>query len=343
MKFHFSLWYHGLAWALYVLIYSTLWADPQKSFFASLLIELALLPFKLILTYIVIGWLVPAFLFPGRSFAFAGLLVAIIICIGLLHQVYTYYVVHPLFSISNGSEGLWDWSRISKRATYLNTPMLIATTLVVLRRFYMQNEMYMAIANEKLQGELRFLKGQFQPHFFFNTMNNLYSLALKKSDQAPTLILKLTDLMRYSLEQSEKDHVSLQDELTFIRNYVAIEEERFAGKVQVEWDVHLKDPSQSVPPLLLMPFIENAFKHGVSQAREEVRITIRLQEISGRLVYVVTNAMPHLVAEVKGQQTNKIGLENLKKRLELTYKKNYKLTLNSNGVYTAGLEIPLKA
>ena len=331
-------WYfHIAAWLAYVALYAALWSIPDRSFGERLLYEASLLPFKLILTYTVILWLVPAFLFTKRYVYFALLLVGVIVGSGILHQVHTYYLVNPVFNIQL-TENLWDWGRISRRVTYLTSPMIFAGAAVLFQFYYRQNESVKALNNAKLNAELKLLKAQLNPHFFFNTLNNLYSLAMKKSDQTPGMILRLADLMRYTLENNDREHVRLEEELAFIRNYVEIEQERFGSKAPVAWNVSVNNQSMLIPPLTLITFVENAFKHGVSPSRQPVRVEISLAEEEDSLVYTVSNPVPKVPPKSDGK--SQIGLSNLKQRMELIYGQDFSMSIRASDIFSASMKIP---
>lgn len=332
-----KLFLHIAAWLAYITLYAALWSLPGRSFGERFLYEASLLPFKLILTYAVILWLIPAFLLKKKYLAFTLLLLCMIICNGILHQVYTHYLLNSAFAIRQ-AEALWDWDRISRRVTYLTSPMIFAAAVFTLQYYYRQSESVKALSNEKLRAELKLLKAQLNPHFFFNTLNNLYSLALKKSDQTPGMILRLADLMRYTLDNSERDEVSLKEELAFIRNYVEIEQERFGAKAPVDWKVNVANQSQMIPPLTLITFVENAFKHGVSPSRQPVKVEIALAEEEDSLIYTVSNPIPKVPANNHGK--SQIGLANLKQRMELIYGKAFSMTIQPTDTFRASMKIP---
>jgi LytS/YehU family sensor histidine kinase len=239
------------------------------------------------------------------------------------------------------AEGLWHWGRITKRMTFMNSAMLIALTLVVLNKYYVQKDITTRILNEKLSAELKLLKNQLHPHFFFNTLNNLYSLALQKSDLAPVMILKLSDLMRYTLDQADKEKVPLEEEIEFIKNYAAIEEIRYREKVTINWKIDINEPGILIPPLTLSTFIENAFKHAVAKARENITINISLSIINGYIQYTVINNLPVMKVE-SGKEIKKkeMGLNNLQHRLRLIYNDDFIFKTIHDSTYHAYLSIP---
>jgi two-component system, LytTR family, sensor kinase len=304
-----------------------------------MLYETALLPFKLALTYTVIFFIAPKFLFTSRYLNFFLTLALVCFSYGILHHIYVDLFVQPAFEIST-PEVLWNWDRITKRMTFLNTPMLLALTLTVLHYYYEQKNLNTRIINEKLTSELKLLKNQLQPHFFFNTLNNLYSLSLQKSDLAPQMILKLSELMRYSLDQSDNDKVLVGEELQFLKNYVAIEQIRFRDKVEVAWNISPEACHVSIPSLILPTFVENAFKHGVANARETIHIDISIYLCDNRLHYRVINTIPKIKEELISNRNNSLGLVNLKKRLELIYKEDFQLNFSKGKNFVAELSVP---
>jgi len=332
-----TLYLHIAAWLAYMILYAALWSLPDRSFAERFLYEASLLPFKLTLTYTVILWLVPAFLFTKRYVTFALLLICGIICVGILHQLHTYYLVNNLFAIQL-TENLWDWGRISRRVTYLTSPMIFAGAVIIFQFYYRQNETVKALNSAKLSAELKLLKAQLNPHFFFNTLNNLYSLALKKSDQTPGMILRLADLMRYTLDNNEREEVRLEEELAFIRNYVEIEQERFGSKAPVAWNLNVYSQSMLIPPLTLITFVENAFKHGVSPSRQPAPVEISLSEEEDSLIYTVSNPIPKVPPKIEGK--SQIGLSNLKQRMELIYGQHFSMTIRSSDMFIVSMKIP---
>jgi LytS/YehU family sensor histidine kinase len=140
-----------------------------------------------------------------------------------------------------------------------------------------------------LKNELEFLKSQIQPHFFFNTLNNLYSLTLKKSDLAPEVVVKLSDLMSYMLYESDSLETTLRKEVEHIKNYLDLEGLRFGKRLHLNFDIIGEVDKKKIPPLLLLPFIENAFKHGTSHETGEIHLKIELNILHDKLVFGVTN------------------------------------------------------
>ncbi len=183
--------------------------------------------------------------------------------------------------------------------------------------------------------ELKFLKMQIHPHFLFNTLNTLYGFALKKSDKTPELILKLSNLLDYILYQIDKKSVFLKDELTHIYDYIALEESRFSDSLVVNFHVDNYDENLRISPMLLLPFVENSFKHG-SKVDSKLSVNINLSIVEEKLMFTIENTYQLQKNEKPG-----IGLDNIKKRLELLYKNNYKLSILEEETFKIILEINL--
>jgi LytS/YehU family sensor histidine kinase len=229
-----------------------------------------------------------------------------------------------------------DWERMSKRMTYLTSPMLFALTAVMIRNWYEQKELNAMITQENLKARLQLLRQQLQPHFFFNTLNSLYSLSLQKSDEAPAMILKLSDLMRYLSDHQSTDWVTLKDEIRFLHDYLSIEEIRYQDKVKITVAITVKLPELiRIPPLVLSTFIENAFKHGVRNNIDSAVINIEIREDVEHVYYKVSNSKARSQYGVCGT-----GLSNLHARLKIMYGRNYAMSFqDADKVYSAQLQL----
>ncbi len=191
-------------------------------------------------------------------------------------------------------------------------------------RWLVESEKIKSLEVEKVNDELNFLKHQISPHFFFNTLNNLYSLALDKSDQTPEVILKLSELMRYSLYECKDNYVPLENEIEYIKNYIDLLQIRQKEQFEVSFDTHINNENVKVAPLLLIIFVENAFKHGVKTTEKNSDISIKLEADSQNLQFSILN-----YRAVEGKKNEGIGLQNVQKRLDLLYKNRYHLDIKS--------------
>jgi hypothetical protein len=222
--------------------------------------------------------------------------------------------------------------------------IVLASAFKILKHNYKSLDEKKTLENKFLQTqlqlkeqELKFLKMQIHPHFLFNTLNTLYAFALKKSDKAPEMILKLASLLDYILYQVDKPKVLLQDEINHIEDYISLEKSRFQDGLQVTFDKNLMDKKLEIAPMLVLPFVENAFKHG-SQIVGVVKVKIYLKVDENELNFRIENS-----AIKKEHSKNGIGLENIKKRLEMLYPKSYFLEiLQEEELFKVNLKIAVK-
>lgn len=188
---------------------------------------------------------------------------------------------------------------------------------------------------EKSKTELSLLRTQINPHFFFNTLNNLYALTVKNSKQAPDVILKLSDMMRYTIYEGEKETVKLGDEIEYLNNYIELHKIRYKKTVEITFK-HEIDSNLSITPLLFIILLENAFKHGIETLTEKAYIHINLFEDKESIYFKIENNFDS--KEI--QSSNGIGLQNLKRRLSLLYNQKHDLTIDkTNNVYKTSLKI----
>jgi LytS/YehU family sensor histidine kinase len=205
--------------------------------------------------------------------------------------------------------------------------------------WYRQQLIIQKITVEKLHAEVDFLRAQVNPHFLFNVLNNLYALTLKKSELAPDVVLKLSDMMEYMLYDSTDEKVLLEKEVTYLKNYIELEQLRFSDQSAICLQVNAVFDGQEIAPLLLLPLVENAFKHGLGTQSKNGWLTVKIGLHQSTLSVLVENAKaPVLVNKSKGG----IGLGNLRKRLELLYPSRHYLTLeDKKDTFLARLEIEL--
>ncbi|MDQ6757377.1 MAG: sensor histidine kinase [Bacteroidota bacterium] len=191
---------------------------------------------------------------------------------------------------------------------------------------------------EKQAAELNYLRSQTNPHFLFNTLNNIYSLTRDKSDLAPESILRLSKILRFMLYETCGDYISIEQEMKIIDDYIALEKLRYDESLHVIFKNDIEDMRQALPPLLLIPLVENAFKHGVSETRDQPFVDILLSVNKRQLTFVVKNSSETYIED--GVKEN-IGLSNLRRQLELLYT-DYDLSLKQDrNVFTATLKINL--
>ena len=190
--------------------------------------------------------------------------------------------------------------------------------------FYEQWKWFRTLKAEKAEAELALLRSQVNPHFFFNTLNNLYSLVVHQSEKAPEVILKLSDMMRYTIYEGKKDKVSLKEEIEYLQGYIDLHKIRYQKEVDIRFETSEESELQIAPLLFIVP-LENAFKHGVESLREGAYIhaSVKTDIQNEKLVFEISNNF-----EEKNPDSEKgIGLANLRQRLELLYPDQHQLDI----------------
>lgn len=219
--------------------------------------------------------------------------------------------------------------------------LALGTSMRVTEESYINEKQKKEMENQKLGAELSLLKSQINPHFFFNTLNSIYSLAIIKSDRTPEAVLKLSELMRYIIYDTEKNVVPLSKEAEYIANYIELQRLRLPADVKVTLNTDLGTGDAIIEPLLLLPFVENAFKHGVDAEKGGI-ITVDLKRKGRDLTLHVENPIVQEVNHYKDRHTG-IGINNTLKRLSLLYQNDFTFTAGPvKKVYVIDLKLKLK-
>jgi LytS/YehU family sensor histidine kinase len=212
-----------------------------------------------------------------------------------------------------------------------------AVSVKLLKYWYTNQKAQRILTEEKLQAELKFLKTQIHPHFLFNTLNNLYALTLKKSDKAPETVLKLSELINYMLYECRSDEVALSKEIKFIRNYIDIEKMRYGDKLDVDLRITGDVGDRMIAPLILLPFVENCFKHGASENLQQSWVKVTIDSHPDHVVIKVENSKS---GEDGAKREEGIGITNVKRRLDLLYPDKHELKImNGEETYLVILSI----
>lgn len=214
----------------------------------------------------------------------------------------------------------------------------ILVCFLLVRWLFKQVKSIIRLKNEKTKTELLHLKSQVNPHFFFNTLNNLYGL-MEKDSKERKMVLKLSDMMRYSIYEGQKEWVTLKDELKYLNNYIELQEIRYHKKSDVQFNYKIDNLDCEIMPLLFIILLENAFKHGLENLEKNAYIYINLIASKDEISFEIENNF-----ETQHTSYNKgIGLKNLRRRLEIVYPNKHSLSINiDNNVYKVKLSLNLK-
>lgn len=215
--------------------------------------------------------------------------------------------------------------------------MIMSIPFIMTVRWFRQAKELADLSAEKSETELNLLKQQINPHFFFNTLNNLYALSLTKDKQTPEVILQLSELMRYVIYQGKEKQVALKEEVKYIEDYVQLQQIRLHKKLDFKFEKSIEDNDLQIPPLLFITFVENAFKHGVEPSEDECFLHLNLKTVGKELIFICKNSF-----EEKSTEPSGIGLDNLKRRLALRFPKRHTLEIvEKSNQFIATLKITL--
>lgn len=248
-----------------------------------------------------------------------------------------YYFYDIVIKRNSGKHIMDFWDYYLSAAFVSCFFIFLSTVLKFMQDWFLNEKIKSHLENEKLIAELAFLKSQINPHFLFNSLNNIYSLAYQKAEKTPEAILKLSEIMRYMLYESNEDKVALSDEIRYLENFIELQKLRFKGKTYIKFEINGDIQGQKITPLVLISFVENAFKHGVATDIENP-ISIILNVVSGKLFFQVINKK----SNQNKDETGGIGLQNVQRRLDLLYKDQYRLHIeDSNDIYNCELYLNL--
>jgi len=302
---------------------------------------------QIILAYTTLQVLMPYFTKKKwREFLLFSLALLFLMCIG--YQVFRMYyleVTYPKsyssFLLENPNMTLSERVFNFKDLILWSVFFLQPTFLLLIHRFYLDQQKLLKINEQKTATELSMLKNQLNPHFLFNTLNNLYSLTIKKSEKAPKIIEKLSDILDYILYRSSDKFVDLQKEIGLIDNYLLLEKIRYGNRVEISFQEKISNDVK-IAPLLLLTFIENAFKHGVSQELNKANVTISIIANNKLIHFYIKNTKANEKIKENTSDVNGIGIKNVEKQLELLYDDNYNLEIENTPSFFI-VDLKLKA
>jgi LytS/YehU family sensor histidine kinase len=248
------------------------------------------------------------------------------------------YYFYDIIIKRNGAKQIVDFWDYFSGAVFVSAFFIaLSTVLKFILDWFLNEKVRRHLENEKLIAELAFLKSQINPHFLFNSLNNIYSLSYQKSEKTPEAILKLAEIMRYMLYESNVDKVALLDEIRYLENYIELQKLRFKDSIYIKFEIIGDPQGLKITPLILISFVENAFKHGIA-TDIEVPISITLKFSEEKLFFEVVNKKSELNKDITGG----IGLPNVKRRLDLLYKNQYRLNIDDKSdIYRCELNLNL--
>lgn len=217
-----------------------------------------------------------------------------------------------------------------------------STVMKITKNWFQEQQQSIVREKASMQTELKFLKSQINPHFLFNTLNNLYALTLKKSDKAPDIVIKLSEMMRYMLYECNEKRVPLRKEIKYLQNYLDLEELRQGDRANISVKIEGRIDDQKIAPLMFIPFLENSFKHGVNNRIGKGYVNTTIKVDRNKLHFTIINSKPPPTPTPGIRKVGGIGLMNVKRRLNLIYPDAHDLTIEDHPKeYIVHLELDL--
>ena len=314
---------HVVFWIVQIIIFAFLWGGKEGTIGKSFFVGSLLIPAHMLYCYPVMYWVLPQFLLKGKYAQFILIIVLWGIAGWFLNAGFRAFITIPLqeaMHLKPINKNPWQQGSFLSMSTVLGVTCMI----VLFKHWVKKQQEWMQAEKEKVTAELQLLKAQVHPHFLFNTLNNIYSFALENSPKTPELILKLSSLLSYMLYDCKADEVLLEKEIAVMKDYIDLEKERYGNKIEISLNIEGDIKDKYISPLLLLPFLENAFKHGTSEQLEKpwlsVDVSVKNYTMRCKIVNSKNNYVP--------LSENGIGIQNVKKRLEFLYPDNYELKMN---------------
>lgn len=321
---------HVAFWIMVWLLTAFVYGYEKQSIFVALKSNLLLLPVHMIYFYTVAYIIIPKYLLKRKYVKFAIILLLFVFIMPGITRAFDIFLVEPHLDVYLKSIGYhhWEkvkgtkWERFTNAVYYLNAfkgANLVVWFAVAIKFFLSWYKRH----NAALQAELNLLKAQIHPHFLFNTLNNLYALTLNSSPKSPEIVMGLSEILRYMLYECNVESVSLKKDVEILENFILLERMRYEERLDFNFTKEGDLEQQQIAPLLLLPLVENAFKHGAGEKIGQAWINMELVLLENQLSFKVNNSKAY--AGNKSKQG--IGLENVRKRLELIYPNAHQLKI----------------
>lgn len=319
---------HVLYWSLQIIVWSLFWTVTQYDFPRNLFHMLLWTPVLILYSYPLVYWVVPSCLLKGKYLQLAIIILLWAIAGLFINYLFRTYIFIPVQQ-SMGFQDIKPGGWVPGSYLCMTTVAGITVILTLFKYWTKKQNEWLQVQKEKLSAELELLKAQVHPHFLFNTLNNIYSFSLENSPKTPGLILKLSSLLSYMLYDCKTDVVFLEKEIEIMKNYIALEQERYGNKIEISTNFEGDIKGHLIAPLLLLPFLENAFKHGTSEQLQKPWLSVDIAVEKSTLRCKIANSKNEFAVS----RDNGIGIKNVRKRLSLLYNGRHELKINDEGSF----------
>ena len=339
---------HILYWTAWTVFYMAVNANHNdgNNYMDWLFVELYIVALKLVFTYFVIYFLMPKFFFTKKYILFfLSIIPAAVVCGFSIRYIDVNYVYPQFFDVTGKDLSLFSFKVIYKVLDLIYIASLVAI-IKMIQHNKKQEQIQQDLMQQRLGAELQLLKNQLHPHFLFNTLNNLYGMVLTQEKGAADVVIRLSNMMSYMLYECDVPKIALTKEIAHLRNYIELEKIRYKDRLDISFEVVGEVDDKQIAPLLLIPFIENAFKHGAAKADKQTWININIWVEGDRLSFKIENSLHYEIEELASETANLqsgIGLQNVRKRLELLYSEKHELTITKENSFLVKLDLNLNA
>jgi len=329
---------HLVFWIVHILIFTFVFWPSKGDQGVHLVISTMWAFLFIVYCYPITYWIIPEYLLKEKYLQFAIIMFLWAVAGMFWNYVCRAYIYFPLAAILHfdvGSKNAWAPASL----LIMNLMAGFASMIVMFKYWMKKQKDFLSEKNEKINAELQLLKAQIHPHFLFNTLNNIYSYSLKNSAQTSQMLLKLSSLLRYILYDCKTNEVMLDREIDAMKNYIDLEKERYANRLEISLNVEGDTKGNLIAPLLLLPFLENAFKHGTSEQLEKPWLSMDIAVKQHTMRCKIVNSKNYTVKP----NDNGIGINNVRTRLSYLYPGNHELKLIDEGnFFVVSLSVELK-
>jgi two-component system, LytTR family, sensor kinase len=317
--------WHLLFWSCLFLYEWLLQGSLNDCYQVSFEAALYNVPVIMLVTYFTIFITVERFLLQKKYLPFVFCLAASLVFAGVFRRIITFEIIYKVL-YPDRAKVLFLLPKMLIDAVYVQLIAGLGSMIYVIRKWMEQQRVNEKLMREKVAAELALLRSQVQPHFIFNTLNNIYMLSLKNSPLTSDMIYRLSALLSYMLYDSKRSLIEVEKEIDYVKNYINLEKIRYGNRLDIQMCGVNDVKGVQVPPLLFLPLVENAFKHGVSNAVEDSWIHIDISLKKRILIFKIENSLCDEKVKTNGFG-NGLGLDNLRKRLEILYPDNFELKI----------------
>lgn len=329
---------HTIVWLAYIFILVEVFSNRDTVEVAIQRVLILVIP-QILLVYLNVFYYIPKFFNQKKYWEYGGIVLLSFILLYFYYRHFPDFTNQMIMRDEFGPRGRppFGWrggmmNPMRMRAIFNLTSaisiFLISTIIEVTRLATVKDKEAAKLRSENLNTELKFLKSQINPHFLFNALNNIYAMSMMQSKDAPKMILKLSDILRYNLYDGVQDRVPIEKEIRYIENYVSFQKLKDENIRNINVDFDGVDSNVMIAPLILIPFVENSFKHSKIEDVSKGWINIDLKTEDDKIIFKVSNSVPE--TEFKKDASGGIGLDNVKRRLELIYPKSYDLNIEES-------------